>query len=45
MTNKILLEDMLYLFIGIEDGWISPSKEDLELYYAYCKLENKIYDK
>lgn len=33
--KEILSEEMLYLFTGIEEGWIKPSNKDLELYYAY----------
>lgn len=34
---EIKHEQMEYLFIGIEDGWITPNNQELELYYAYKK--------
>lgn len=34
-------EEMEYLFIGIEDGWIVPNTQELELYYAYQKWKRK----
>lgn len=27
--------NLRYLCIGIHDGWIRPSKEDLEVYWLY----------
>lgn len=27
--------NLRYLCIGIHDGWIRPSKEDLEIYWLY----------
>lgn len=27
--------NLRYLCIGIHDGWIYPSKEDLEIYFLY----------
>ena len=27
--------NLRYLCIGIHDGWIHPSKEDLEIYFLY----------
>lgn len=38
---KINYEQMEYLFTGIEDGWIIPNNEELELYYAYQKWIRK----
>jgi hypothetical protein len=32
--------NLRYLCIGIHDGWIYPSKEDLEIYWLYKEYFN-----
>lgn len=42
MTNKeldLLSEEDRYLVVGIEDGWIDPTNEDLERYYELTGVD------
>ena len=42
MTNEeldLLLEEDRYLVVGIEDGWIDPSNEDLARYYELTGVD------
>ena len=42
MTNEeleLLSEEDRYLVVGIEDGWIDPTNEDLERYYKLTGVD------
>ena len=42
MTNEeldLLPEEDRYLVVGIEDGWIDPSNEDLARYYELTGVD------
>lgn len=42
MTNEeldLLSEEDRYLVVGIEDGWIDPTDEDLERYYELTGVD------
>ena len=36
---ELLSEEDKYLVIGIEDGWIDPTNEDLERYYELTDVD------
>ena len=36
---ELLSEEDQYLVIGIEDGWIDPTNEDLERYYELTDVD------